>query len=236
MARLDTLASMLKSEDLLTVKALSKALNVSPRTLYRDLNILRERGMPIDADKGRGGGVRLHRSWGLGKITLTNEETVDLLISIAISEKMESPLFMSNLKSIRYKLLALLSTDQKGKINKLRNRILIGSSASPDVHSSYEQSTMPLCTGLNSAFVFQKQLSITYSDERKKVTQRTVEPHYLYFNYPVWYIFAWDLYRSDYRVFRIDRITDSKLMEQSFTLRVFDEFKHLIATDNPITL
>lgn len=43
MARLDTLASMLKSEDFLTVRELSEALSVSPRTLYRDINILRER-------------------------------------------------------------------------------------------------------------------------------------------------------------------------------------------------
>ena len=76
--RLDVLASLLKSDDFLTVRELAKALEVSPRTLYRDINILRDRGLPIDADKGKGGGVRLHRSWGVGKINLTNNEIVDL--------------------------------------------------------------------------------------------------------------------------------------------------------------
>ena len=234
--RLDVLASLLKSDDFLTVRELAKALEVSPRTLYRDINILRDRGLPIDADKGKGGGVRLHRSWGVGKINLTNNEIVDLLISIAVSEKMNSPLFMRDLRSIRYKLLALLAPEQKIKLESLRNRVLIGSSASPTVHSSYEQSEVSDCMELNAAFVFQKQLSMSYCDEKGNVTNRTIEPHYLYFNYPVWYVFAWDHRRLDYRTFRVDRILESQMLEQQFQVRAFDEFSHLIDTDNPIVL
>lgn len=234
--RQDQLASMLKSDDFLTVKDLATALNVSPRTLYRDINLLRDRGLPIDADKGKGGGVRLHRNWGLGKINLTDSETVDLLISIAVSEKMNSPLFMKNLKSIRYKLLALLAPEQKIKLESIRSRILIGHSASPSVHSSYEQSEISDCMELNSAFLFQKQLSMSYCDEKQNVTNRKIEPHYLYFNYPVWYIFAWDHQRTDYRTFRVDRILESHVLEHQFKIRPFDEFSHLIETDNPIIL
>ncbi|BBN83216.1 hypothetical protein PA25_32010 [Pseudoalteromonas sp. A25] len=236
LARLDLLASMLKSDDFLTAKDLSQALKVSQRTLFRDLNILRERGLPIDADKGRGGGVRLHRSWGLGKINLTDSETIDLLISIAICEKMNSPLFMKSLNSIRYKLLALLSPEQKEKIRSLRNRVLIGSSASPQVHSSYEQSEFPDCGEVNAAFVYQNLLSISYSDERRNESKRIIEPHYLYFNYPVWYIFAWDHLRDDYRTFRIDRIQQSQVLEEQFILKSYEEFSHLIATDTPTML
>ncbi|ALO43920.1 helix-turn-helix transcriptional regulator [Pseudoalteromonas phenolica] len=234
--RLDKLASMLKSEDFLTTKDLSDALNVSTRTLFRDLNILKARGMPIDTDKGRGGGVRLHRQWGLGKINLTTSETIDLLISIAICEKMNSPLFMKSLNSIRYKLLALLSPDQKANIKALRNRVLIGSSASPQVHASYEQSQFPECHALSAAFLYQQPINISYIDEKKTVTERLIEPHYLYFNYPVWYVFAWDHLRQDYRTFRIDRIQDSNVIEETFVLRPFTEFSHLIATDSPILL
>lgn len=234
MARLDTLAGMLKSDDFLTASDLAKELGISNRTLYRDLNILRERGLPIDADKGRGGGVRLHRSWGLGKLKLTDQETVDLLISLAVSEKMNSPLFMDSLQSIRYKLMALLSPNQKYKIDNLRGRILIGSSASPLVLSSYERSPSMEASELSSAFLYQKQLTITYGDENKTITKRRIEPHYLYLNYPVWYILAWDCMRVDFRTFRCDRIMKSHVIEQQFKVRPFEDFSHMIETDNPV--
>ena len=224
---------MLKSDDLHTVADIANTLGVSKRTLYRDINILRERGLPIDADKGRGGGIRLHRSWGIGKIQLTDIEAIELLISIAIAEKMNSPLFQGNLTSIRYKLTALLSQTQKLKIGQLRNRILIGSSASPQVLSSFELSLKKGAADLNISFLYKKRLDIEYIDEKSQATNRVIEPHYLYFNYPVWYVFAWDHLRGDYRVFRCDRINKSTSINDSFNLRPFDEFTHLLRTDSP---
>ncbi|MFT5706353.1 MAG: putative DNA-binding transcriptional regulator YafY [Oceanospirillaceae bacterium] len=233
MRRLDTLTSMLKSDDFLTVQDLAKDLGVSTRTIHRDINILRDRGLPIDADKGRGGGVKLHRNWGLGRLSLTDQESIDLLISLAISEKMNSPLFMDNLKSIRYKLMALLSPDQKLNIKNLRSRILIGSSASPQIISSYELSSSNQAIELNAAFLFKKQLSISYSDESNVITERRIEPHYLYLNYPVWYILAWDHLRAAFRTFRCDRISKPLVIEKSFKVRPFIDFTHMIKTDNP---
>ena len=236
MARLDLLASMLKSEDLLIVNDLAKELGVSTRTLYRDINLLRERGLPIDADRGRGGGVRLHRSWGLGKLNVTDQETVDLLISLAVSEKMNSPLFMNSLASIRFKLMALLSSDQKLKIKALRRRIRIGSSASPLVLSSYEIAAYKYQSELRTAFLLQKQLLISYIDENKIRSERLIEPHYLYLNYPVWYVLSWDHLRDDFRTFRCDRIINSHITEREFKVRPFENFTHMIKTDCPITL
>jgi predicted DNA-binding transcriptional regulator YafY len=232
--RLDLLTSMLKSDDFLTVKDLAGYLGISTRTVHRDINILRDQGLSIDADKGRGGGVRLHRNWGLGKLSFTDQETIDLLISLAISEKMDSALFMSNLKPIRYKLIASLSPSQKLKIESLRERILIGSSASPTVLSSFELSVKHESNQLNAAFLGQKQLSISYIDDKKITTTRIIEPHYLYLNYPVWYVLAWDLLRSGFRTFRCDRILKSHTVEMLFEVRPFEEFSHLIATDIPL--
>jgi len=236
MARLDLLASMLKSDDLLIVNDLAKELGVSTRTLYRDINLLRERGLPIDADRGRGGGVRLHRNWGLGKLSVTDQETIDLLISLAVSDKMNSPLFMNNLNSIRFKLMALLSSDQKLKIKALRGRIRIGSSASPIVLSSYEVAPYKNQSELRTAFLLQKRLLINYIDENEVNSERLIEPHYLYLNYPVWYVLSWDHLRADFRTFRCDRIVNSHVTDWEFKVRSFKGFMHMIKTDSPTTL
>ncbi len=62
--RLDLLASRLKADEAMTVPVLADEFGISARTLFRDLAILRDRGLPVEADRGRGGGVRLHPVWG----------------------------------------------------------------------------------------------------------------------------------------------------------------------------
>jgi len=235
MARLATLESMLKSGELLTVAELARALAVSTRTLQRDINILRERGLPIDTDRGRGGGVRLHRSWGIGRLNLTDQEAIDLLISLAITEKMSSTILMQGLQSIRYKVMALLSPEQKLNVNNLKQRIKIGGYASPQVLLSFESSHSTSVQALNQAFLLQKRLAINYTNEKEQITQRIIEPHYFYLNYPVWYILAWDQLRQDYRTFRCDRIQKAQITDELFSVCAFANVEHMIKTDTLLT-
>ncbi len=65
--RLELLKSRLKSGDPMTVASLADELGVSVRTLNRDIDILREQGVPIEADRGRGGGIRMHWEWNIGR-------------------------------------------------------------------------------------------------------------------------------------------------------------------------
>lgn len=235
LARLDTLSSMLKSDEFHTVGDLANELGISKRTLHRDIEILRDRGLPIQTDRGRGGGTKLHRSWGVGRLTISDQELIDLLISLSIAEKMNSQIFMAQLKSIRHKVMALLAPSQKLKIKQLKERILIGGWASPLVLSSFEQSTQEPISDLNRAFYLKRVLSINYIDGSQNITEREIEPHYLYLNYPVWYVLAWDHLRADVRTFRCDRIQRSNIAEADFHIRPFKDFAHLISKDVLIT-
>lgn len=102
--RLERLKGLLKANDSMTVKELADELDVSIRSLSRDIELLRASGVPIEADRGRGGGVRLQRQWSFGRLHLDFEEGIDLLLSIALAEKLNSPLLLNRLRSIRQKL------------------------------------------------------------------------------------------------------------------------------------
>jgi predicted DNA-binding transcriptional regulator YafY len=237
--RLEQLTAILKSEDALTTKIIAAELNVSERTLFRDIGVLRERGLPIEADKGRGGGIKLHRNWGVGRLSLENQEMIDLLISLAIAESMGPTLFMGNINTVRHKLMASFSPKQKDKIHQLRQRIHIGEQASPDVLQSFsmkKHETNATIETLHTAFLFNQRLSIVYHDFHDQETQREIEAHYLYLGFPVWYLLAWDHLRNDVRIFRYDRIKKADILPQEFTLRPLKDFNAILTKQNVSTL
>src|SRR3954453_157608 len=93
---LDLVASVVRDRAGITSDGLARELGVSVRSVFRDIDHLRDRGYPIEADRGRGGGVRLHASWGLGKVLLSSEEALCTLLSLAISEKLSFPMFSTD--------------------------------------------------------------------------------------------------------------------------------------------
>mgnify|MGYP001801399790 CR=1 FL=1 len=122
--RLELLAAHLKQEGFCTIKELAVSYDVSERTSARDLQLMRDQGLPIDADRGRGGGVRLDRHWGIGRLNLSYPEAVDLLISISVAEQMKSPIFLANLASIRRQLIASFSAEKRERVDRLGDEAL----------------------------------------------------------------------------------------------------------------
>jgi predicted DNA-binding transcriptional regulator YafY len=226
--RLELLAVELKQEALCTIGDLAQLHGVSQRTIARDLQLMREQGLPIDADRGRGGGVRLDSNWGVGRLNLSYPEAVDLLISIAVAEQMNSPIFLANLGSIRRQLIASFSSDKRHKVNGLKSRILIGSSASTFVQTTVTAARNRVVQTLHQAFLNQNVLTIRYEKEGGKTSKREIEPHYLLLNYPVWYVLAWDHLRSAARTFRCDRILDAGPSDAWFRLLPKDKFRQTL--------
>jgi len=227
--RLDLLKSRLKSGDILTVADIAHEFAISVRTVSRDIDLLREQGVPIEADRGRGGGIRLQANWGVGRINFSYAEAVDLMITLAIARQMKSPLFMASLDSIRRKLDSSFSPQMKARVKGLKHRILISPSASIDVLSGFSVPKKSITETLHQAFLMQQGMHIRYKAKNNSVTQRDIEPHCLLLSYPVWYVIAWDGLRNDARTFRCDRILQIKNTQTEFKLRPLSDFKACIA-------
>ncbi len=227
LTRLDELIGILKGGDYYTAADLAKRLQVSSRTVMRDLNVLKMKGYPIESDQGRGGGIRLHRQWGVGRLFLNYHEVIDLLLSLAIMEKIGSPIFLSNLKAIRHKIAVSFPEEQRQNIQNIRQRILIGDLASEQVSGTYQEISHRPENPLYEAFFDMKNLHINYTDGTGSITQRVIEPHYLFLNWPAWYVLAWDHLRGDVRCFRLDRIGAAKIEDKNFKL---DHSKNFLAS------
>ncbi len=188
--------------------------------------------MQIDADRGRGGGVRLDRNWGVGRMNLTYAEAVDLLISIAVAEQMKSPMLLANLASIRRQLVASFSPEKRNKVNGLKSRILIGVTASTYVQASAGAPPKRIVQAVHQAFVDQKVLELRYQREDGVISNRQIEPQYLLLKYPIWYVVAMDRLRNEPRTFRCDRMLGASIEEVRFKLLPKEKFQTSLVVDD----
>ena len=220
LSRLDELTALLQSGELTTVRELATALQVTPRTVTRDIELLRERGMPIESSNGRGGGIRLYRRWSLSRIFLDYHEALGLLLALALSEKLDAPLMLKGTQSIRNKLLASFNPAEQARIHKLRHRILVAPPASEPVRQTHTHPVSPAFSDIiQKAFFEMHILHIEYQDGQKMKTARQIEPQYLLISWPVWYLLTWDHLRNAVRAFRLDRILSVTDTGEAFTLR-----------------
>jgi predicted DNA-binding transcriptional regulator YafY len=222
--RLEGLKGLLAERDYTTASELAAELGVSVRTLHRDLALLRDLGIPIDSDRGRGGGLRLEQGWSLGRVHLSESEAIGMLLSLTIAEKVGSPLMLDDARMIARKIARSFAPAQARRILAIRRRILVGAWASDQVLSSYVAPAGAVTQPLLDAFVNRRAAVITYQDQHVNLTVREIELQYLYYNVPVWYALVWDRLRDDVRFFRIDRIKNIQLLSEQFRLRRDDQF------------
>ena len=203
--RLDTLLRRLGDRPGITAAELGRDLGVSPRGVFRDLAYLRTRGYPIESSRGRGGGLRLHPQWGLGKVLLAPEEALGALLSLAIAEQLSLPMFALDAGRARRKIVDALPGSMRRQLGPLRERILVGRPASQRVRESYRNPDATPARNLQIAFVRAHAVTVEYIKEGGERIRRLVEPHALLLNWPAWYLLGHDHQRAEARTFRLDR-------------------------------
>ena len=220
--RLDRLMGLLASRQTWTGPALAGELDVSLRTLRRDMARLVARGVPIEAERGRGGGVRVPARVGIGRLQLRQREAIDLLLALAIAERIRSPLLLSSVKGIRQKIAMAFPPEERYRVSRLRRRILHARPASLRVSETLTHPRAAVLGPIQDGFFEQRAIEIGYGTARER-TVRIVEPHYLMLAWPAWYLLVWDHLRAAVRTFRLDRIESARLTDETFQVRDVDE-------------
>ena len=151
--RLDLLLRVLADRPGITAPELARDFGVSVRSVFRDVAALRDRGYPIEAARGRGGGLRLHRNWGLGKVLLAREEALGALLGLAVVERLGMPVFAAELGRARRRIVDAFPTGERRRLAPLRERILVGEPASAEVRRSYGEPSRAAMRPLQAAFV-----------------------------------------------------------------------------------
>ncbi len=199
-ARLLRLLSLLQTYRHWQGEELAGRLEVSPRTLRRDVDRLRELGYPVDTTRGTAGGYRLSAGTQLPPLLLDDEEAV----AIAVGLRTAAGGAVTGIEETSVRALAKL---QQVLPTKLRRRVEVLAAATVSTPGwSGDAVDADVLVAIAQACSASEQLRFHYTANDGSSTDRLVEPHRLVARHRRWYLIAWDVPRGDWRVFRADRV------------------------------
>lgn len=188
-----------------TAEALAERFGVTVRTIYRDLDALRAAAMPLSAERGRGGGYALDRSYSLPPVNFTAREAALLVALGRFASDMRLMPFTGTLEAALDKVRGALSTSaQRELLERLKELTFLGVPTLP--------SKKPVREALERAWFEQQLLRITYVDRNHLETTRTVRIQGVVMDRLETRIDALDLDSGERRHFRLDRIARAELL------------------------
>lgn len=196
--RLFEIVYILLDKKTVTAKELADHFEVSPRTIYRDLDILSEADIPIYTNKGKGGGISLLESYVLNKSLLSEQEQRDILS------------VLQGMKATHYPEVNQILTKMSGMFGlQQANWIEVDYT-----HWGVEkQERFQL---IKTAILERHRLSFDYyGTSSYEKTARVVEPLQLWFKGRTWYLRAYCLNRQAMRVFKLSRMKDLIVLEEN---------------------
>lgn len=202
-SRLFELLFLLLEHQELTADVLAAKLEVSRRTIYRDLDALSAAGIPVYAKKGQGGGIRLMEQFRLDRSWFSEDEQEQILTAL------------QSLNTVgvadKNRLLSQLS----GLFGKKTVEWLEVDFDSWGAESK-EKEFFDTC---KQAILRYRLLSFDYFNSSGNKMDRTVEPLKLCFKGGSWYLSGYCRIRQDFRLFRLSRIYDLKMKDETFIPR-----------------
>jgi predicted DNA-binding transcriptional regulator YafY len=214
----DQVLALLSDGQIWSGQRIAEQAGLSLRTVRRAVAALREEGVVIETDIGRGGGMRLGARSALPRLQLAHQEAVSLLVALALAESLRLPVLGGNLRILRAKLSTSFQAHERSAIGRLRNRMLIGEAASESVRKTWQEPDLRAARLLQEAFVSSRVVQFRYVSRDNRTTERNVEPQYLLLNYPAWYMLGFDRISKAGRTFRLDGIRDVRVLDDGFKL------------------
>jgi predicted DNA-binding transcriptional regulator YafY len=193
--RLFQIVQYLRGGRLLTAARLAETLEVSERTVYRDIADLQASGVPIDGEAGVGYVMR--DGYDLPPLMFTRDEIVALVAGARLIRAWGGAEMARAAEEALVKIEAVLPEAERARANQVEIHA-IAEEMTPQVRARIDE--------IERAVEARRRLALAYIDAEEHMTERTVRPLGLWFWGKVWTLVAWCELRDDFRMFRLDRI------------------------------
>lgn len=189
----------------LTAATIAAALEVTARTIYRDIATLQARRVPIEGAAGIG--YVLRPGFTLPPLMFTLEETDAIAVGMRLVRRLRDPAMQAAADSVLAKVAAVLPASLRDGVAAPAIFISEGSTATPEGLDFAE---------LRRAIREKRKLRITYRDAEGRSSKRTIWPIALAYYVDATVLGAWCQLRGDFRHFRAERVTAAELLDETY--------------------
>jgi len=203
--RLFEIIQILRDGKLHRAQDVANRLDVSVRTIYRDMDTLIASGVPVQGE--RGVGYIITQAITVPPLTLTAAELEVLNLGMAIVGEAADPDLKAAALSLADKIDAVLPTQTIAEADAWKFAVY------PFADAARGFAHMPT---LRAAIRARQKLRLTYTSKDQTVTQRTVRPLHMEYWGRVWTLTAWCELRAGFRVFRVDLIETAEALPELF--------------------
>jgi len=218
--RLFQILQYLRGGRLTTAAQLAEKLEVTPRTIYRDIAHLIGSGVPIDGEAGVG--YLMRDGYDLPPLMFTQDEIVALVAGARLLETWGGTKMAAAAQEALIKIDTVLPDDARAQIG----RVSVHTVTMPETHDKWRD----YLDQFEAASESHTRLKMAYGDQSDNHTKRVVRPLGVWFWGKVWTAVCWCEMREDFRMFRLDRVMDLTPLdrfrpERGQTLKDFYETK-----------
>jgi len=224
--RLVSIIMILLDKKRIGARELADMFEVSPRTIYRDIDTINMAGIPVRSVSGVGGGFEIMQEYKVDKKAFSTADLSALLMGLSSLSNM---IRGDELVHALAKVKSFIPADRAKDIEVKANQIHID--LSPWIGNS---DTQPYLEIIKTALQESKLLTFEYADRYGNKTIRTAEPYQLVLKSNHWYLQGYCHERNDFRLFRVSRISKLQMLEELFTPREYQkpqlDFADMLAT------
>ncbi|EET60523.1 hypothetical protein BRYFOR_07340 [Marvinbryantia formatexigens DSM 14469] len=202
--RLIGILSILLQKESVTAPELAEQFEVSRRTISRDIDSLCRAGIPIVTKQGINGGISIMENYRVDRALLTSAEMRDILAGLRSLDSIHGT---NHYKRLMDKLSAGASDFMTGNQSILIN-----------LSSWYKVSLAPKIEQIRNAIDCCLEIEFKYYSSGGE-SRRRIEPYYLIFQWSSWYVWGWCGQRRDYRLFKLNRMEELQVTENTFEKR-----------------
>ena len=200
------LLSLLQTHRLWRGSELAERLEVTKRTVRRDVDRLRDLGYPIDATPGTDGGYRLAAGAHLPPLVLDDDEAV----AVAVGLRAAAGAAISGIEDTSVQALVKIEQLLPNHLRRRVSALNANAVSLRRAHHAQEVVDPDALSVLASGCRDHEQVSFKYRSRDGEDSRRLVEPHQLVAADHLWYLVAWDVRRTDWRTFRVDRLNGAQ--------------------------
>ncbi|MGH1561290.1 helix-turn-helix transcriptional regulator [Mumia sp. DW29H23] len=201
--RMLRLLSLLQTHRYWTGPELADRLDVSERTLRRDVDRLRGLGYPVEATRGAAGGYQLQAGASLPPLLVADDEAVAIAVGLQASAGTGAAGLDDAAVRALSKIVQVMPPRLRRRVKALQDFTDRGPMGGPQVDAVVLSVLAQTCRDA-------ERLELVYRRADGERGRRTVEPHRLVSLGRRWYLVAYDLGRGDWRSFRVDRMTEPR--------------------------